>query len=192
MLPQAMPITTLFDVKCPVVRLTGSIDIKLALDLIDEIRLLRQYYQFREIELEIESPGGTIDALHYIVQSVLPLRDQVVLRTRALNEVCSAAAMLLSLGTVGQRSASQFSRLLYHHSRTVFPETTARTHEQLREVSRRMREWDDKLMDMIVNHICADGSEAAQYRRRLRSLFRKEVFISGDEALQMRLIDRVL
>lgn len=189
-----MPITTLLHSHAPCVRLTGEIDMPVCLALVDEIRLLRSYYQFRTIELQIDSPGGSVDGLLYILQSTKEWRggQGLVLRTVALNEVYSAAAMLLSLGTVGHRQAMSSSRLLYHPMRTVFSQNTVRTVSQLKTTSRKLEEWDSRFLDIVTEHACADVEERPHYRRKLKRLFSQERMVDPAEAKKYRLIDKVV
>jgi ATP-dependent Clp protease protease subunit len=189
-----MSITTLLDVACPSIRLTGEIDMPACYALIDEMKLLHDYYRFRTIELQIDSPGGSADALGYLVLSLRDWREGNgrTLKTVALNQACSAAALLLSLGTMGHRQASPASRLLYHPMRTEFSQGTVRTGAQLRMTSRLIEEWDGKFLDMLASHVCREESERPAYRRKLKRLFQKERFIEPNEAVSYCLIDKVV
>ena len=115
-----------------------------------------------------------------------------MLKTVGLNQVSSAAAMLLSFGTVGHRSAMASSRLLYHQIRTEFSHGTIKTVAQLRVTSRLLEEWDAKFLDMLAEHICQDGRRKASIRRKLEILFQKDKFIDAHEALSYGLIDTVV
>jgi ATP-dependent Clp protease, protease subunit len=188
-----MPITTTLDASVPVIRLTGEIEMTVAYALLDEIKLLHNYYQFRTIDLHIDSPGGNADALHYLVHALEPWRrgEGRVLRTFGMNEVASAAAMLLSFGTLGHRTASKRSRLLYHSVRTVYRENGAHTVAQLRVVTRRLERWDHWFVDLLAEHTLQDAGDAVSYRRKVSRLMRQERFISPQQALELKLIDRI-
>ncbi len=184
----------MLDVKCPSIRLTGDIDMPVCYALIDELKLLREYYQFRTIELQIDSPGGSAEALHHML---LSMRDWTqgngrVLKTVALSQACSAAALLLSFGTIGHRRAMASSRLLYHPMRTVFNQNTVQTVSQLKMMSRHMEEWDGRFLDMLAEHVHTCPDERAAYRRRMKRLFKKEIFLDAQEAVALRLIDGVM
>jgi ATP-dependent Clp protease, protease subunit len=189
----AMPISTTLGSKLPVIRLTCEIDMPVAFALLDEIKLLHDYYQFREIELQIDSPGGSADALHHLLQSLEPWRsgNGRTLLTVGLNEIASAAALLLSFGTVGHRSVSAHSRLLYHAIRKVEREGVSQTVAQMRVATRRLGQWDDCFMDMLVVHIEKDKNKQPAARKKLRQLFRKERWITAEEALALGLIDSI-
>lgn len=182
----------MMNANCPVIRLTGAIEMTVAYALLDEVKLLHDYYQFRTIVLEIDSPGGDVDALHYIVQVLAPWRrgEGRVLKTRALNQAASAGAMLLSFGTLGHRSASQHSRLLYHNIRTVFADGSAHTLAQLKTRGKWLGVWEKKFIDMLVEHV-GEAEDRAVYRKRLHRLMKQERFITAAQALELKLIDTV-
>jgi ATP-dependent protease ClpP protease subunit len=188
-----MPITTTLDAAVPVIRLTGEIEMPVAYSLIDEIKLLHGYYQVRTIDLHIDSLGGSADALRYIVHSLDAWRNGEgrVLRTFGINEVASAAAMLLSLGTFGHRTASKRSRLLYHSVRNVQYQNTSHTAAQLSAVKRRLERWDHWFVDMLAEHTKHGGGDAVSYRRKVTRLLHQERFISPEQAMELKLIDRV-
>jgi ATP-dependent protease ClpP protease subunit len=191
-----MPISTSLDASGPIIRLTGDIEMPLAYALVDEFSLLHDYYQFRTIELHIDSPGGSADALHYLVHALKPWSkgEGRILRTFGINEVASAAAMLLSFGTVGYRAASKRSRLLYHSVRNLQRENTSHTVAQLKVVTRKLESWDRMFVDLLTEHSLSgrNGEDAAQFRARLRRLMRKERFIAPDVAQEMKLLDQVI
>jgi ATP-dependent protease ClpP protease subunit len=189
-----MPIATFLDTSCPSIRITGDIDMPLCFVLIDEMKLLHDYYQFRTIELQIDSPGGSADALRYLVTSIADWRqgNGRVLKTLALNRVCSAAAILLSFGTMGHRRALASSRLLYHPVRTVFPQGTVHTVAQLRMTSMDLEDCDSKFLDLLAEHVCRRSNMVDPYKRRLKRLFETERYIEPGEAKRMKLIDEVV
>ena len=191
-----MPISTILDAHAPVIRLTGEIDLPVSYALLDELNLLHDYYQFREVELHIDSPGGSADALQFLVHALAPWRkgEGRVLRTFGMQDVASAAAMLLSFGTVGHRAAAKHSRLLYHSVRTVQRETTIHTVAQLRRATRSLEDCDRYFVDLLIEHTCdtADSTGVSAYRRKLTRLMRRDRYISPEQAHALRLIDRVV
>jgi len=192
-----MPIISMLDCRCPIIRLTGDIDMPLCYALIDEIKLLHGYYQYRTIELEIDSPGGNADALHHLVQFLAPWSrgEGRILRTKGPNEVCSAAAILLSFGTLGHRVASSHSRLLYHHVRKTFPNGSSQTVSELLSSGKRLDAWEKTFLEQLVEHLGrlpGPIENIGAYRKRLRRLLAQERFIGAAEACELGLIDRVV
>lgn len=104
-----------------VVRLLVPLDRESVFALIDEFELLQSYYRYRYICLEIDSPGGEATALQYLLARIAQWRSEqgLVLSTRALSAVSSAAAIILSLGSHGHRRAHESARLLYHSGRAM-------------------------------------------------------------------------
>jgi hypothetical protein len=54
-----MPVLTILDAKVPVIRIAGGIDMPMVFGPLDELQLLHGYCQFRDIELQIDIPGGS-------------------------------------------------------------------------------------------------------------------------------------
>jgi ATP-dependent protease ClpP protease subunit len=127
-----MPIATTLERSVAVIRLTGEIEMPVSYALLDELKLLHNYYQFRTVELQIDGLGGNADALHHLVQSLSAWRkgEGRILRTLGLNEVASAAALLLSFGTLGHRCLFAHSRVLCHPGH-IKPEGDASYHKKL-------------------------------------------------------------
>jgi ATP-dependent protease ClpP protease subunit len=191
----AMPLSVSLDARLPVIRLTGEIDMTLALALLDELALLYGYYQYRNVELQINSPGGDASALHYLVEQLAPWRkaEGRTLKTAAMSDVCSAAAMLLSFGTNGHRSAMKHSRLLYHAARTIYTAGASQTGSELKAATRRLERWDKYFVDLMAEHIASgDAGEQAACKKKLKRLFQQEKYITPEEACRLRLIDHVL
>ena len=100
----------------PIVNFTGPLKDESCINLIDQIRALRDELFFSEIQLRISSPGGQLSALKYFAESVHELQaDGLKIATHAITTVASAAAVMLSLGDM--RTAHRKSVLLYHTGR---------------------------------------------------------------------------
>ena len=128
------------------VSVVGEIDEGLILELVDTIQYLCENNFYREVELEIASPGGSTHALDYFVEALAGFRERGwTIATRALTTASSAAAVLVSLGD--RRVASRSSLLLYHTGRIRLPETdvnasrAATMLEALDGADRRLVEW---------------------------------------------------
>jgi ATP-dependent protease ClpP protease subunit len=191
-----MPITTLLDVKCPSIRLTGEIDMDMGYALIDELKLLHDYYQYRTIELEIDSPGGDGEAINHLVQFLAPWSrgEGRILKTRGLNQAGSAAAFLLSFGTLGHRTAYRHTRLLYHHVRRVFPNGCSRTVSQLRGEGKQLETWENNFLEQLIAHVGRLPGRKVNsnaYRKCLHRLMALDRPIDAKQACELGLIDRI-
>jgi ATP-dependent protease ClpP protease subunit len=76
------------------------------------------YYHYESVTLKLNSPGGAVVGLEYILECIDGWRARGrQVHTLAMFRASSAAALLMSLGEVGKRAAHRNSSLLYHHAR---------------------------------------------------------------------------
>ena len=151
-----------------VVRLAGEIEDQLVLDLCDEIELAIEYYHYREIEIRINSPGGSVAALEHYMDRLKRWRrgKELVIATTAMSTVSSAAAVILSLGTIGHRRAHASARLLYHNVRTRMPGGGyGLTAEQLLTIGKGFDGIDKHISGELLRHI----GPLASTRGKIRS-----------------------
>ena len=139
-----------------VISFNQQVDSASILNLCEEIDTAVDDYHYRKVQIRIESPGGEIDALQYYIDK-LPQwrRKQVQLETMALMQSSSAAALMLSLGDLGKRSAAPSANLLYHNAR-VYGSREPLTSEGLGELERRLSRIDDKMLMRLLRHLYAD------------------------------------
>ena len=83
--------------------------------LVERIHAVSQELYYRDVELQILSPGGAASSLRYYVAALEAFKGNLEITTRALTAASSASAIMLSLGD--HRRASIASQLLYHNAR---------------------------------------------------------------------------
>lgn len=122
-----------------VARLVGEVGVESILSLCDRIDLALEYYQYADIVIQLASPGGAVTALEHFLTRLTQWRATpgVHIETVALTHAASAAALILSLGDIGCRSAYASSELLYHSSRMTTGGGTARTSRSTHSSRRR-------------------------------------------------------
>ncbi|MGJ7917749.1 ATP-dependent Clp protease proteolytic subunit [Massilia sp. LXY-6] len=99
-------------------KLNGTICQEAAMDFRERLDLLVRYYQHRHLTLHINSNGGEVGSLRYMLDGMrLHRQDGITFATVASFSACSAAAVLLASGEPRRRSVSRQSSLLFHHSR---------------------------------------------------------------------------
>ena len=113
------PISVSYDNHHAIVLFNCGVNPKAIATLVETLRHLIEGLQYDRIELQILSPGGDIPALHYYIAALQKWKNAVHFHTRALTDVSSASAIMLSLGD--KRTASVASQLLYHHARYTHP-----------------------------------------------------------------------
>ncbi|MCL1894882.1 MAG: type IV secretory system conjugative DNA transfer family protein, partial [Holophagaceae bacterium] len=202
-------------------RLQGEVTADSILKLCDEIDNAIEYLQLRHVRIEICSPGGVIKALqHYLCKLAEWRQKGVTIATTALIDASSAAAMLLSLGDVGYRTAYSTASLLYHNSRVSA--TSFGTAESLGKLTGDLQRIDNLMQTELVKHIYDNekaraqinlsklhASEIAenlqirksrfkngfptrkQYETVLKQLFDLDKPIRPEEAILLGLIDRI-
>ena len=140
-----------------IVTFTGNVTESSIIDLVGAIDRLRSDYFYRRIELRIASPGGDVVALDYFIDALSNWKRQALtVITRALTTCSSAAAIMLSLGD--RREASPSSILLYHYSRISVEHRGPMTSDSAEEVSRRLKNVDDRMRTRLVDRVVARGA----------------------------------
>jgi ATP-dependent protease ClpP protease subunit len=146
-----------------------EIDDDSILELCDHIETAFGYYSCGHVELRINSPGGSVAALeHYIsrLRGWMGGGRRPVLATTAMSSVSSAAAVILSLGTIGHRRAYPSARILYHNARARIPDGAMLTAGQLATMGSGIEKADLAILEELTRHIGA----LAALRGRIKSL----------------------
>ena len=133
----------------------------------------------RDIQIYINSPGGSFTALTAIYDTMQYVRPDI--QTVCMGQAASAAAVLLAAGTPGKRYALANSRILIHQPYTEGGGQASDVEIQAREILR-MRAM---LESMIAKH---SGRTEDQVREDIE----RDKILTADEALDYGLIDRVL
>ena len=135
-----------------VVVLDGDVDKASCRALLDAIGTAVDYYGYRLVEIQIDSPGGNGRPLKHLLDRLDLYRVQGVrFRTSALSIASSAGAVLVALGD--ERVAAPGSRLLFHGSWLYRRgQLTARDCAGLHA---RLSRSDDKLLYRLVDRAFA-------------------------------------
>ncbi|MBS1681667.1 MAG: ATP-dependent Clp protease proteolytic subunit [Bacteroidetes bacterium] len=144
-----------YEKACAVIRLIGEVNNQSIFALCDEIDLAIEYYNYKKIDIQIDSPGGAITSLDYYLSKLHKWQQRygVIIGTLGLTKIASSAAMILSLGTIGYRRAYQSSQLVYHNSRIITSKAEVWTKERLDYTNKSLAETDGRLITRLVKHI---------------------------------------
>ena len=152
-MPKDFEITSLYRHDEAVIRIHGPISEESIIVLCDEINLALDYYYYPQLILQIDSPGGSATALDYYIQQLSQWRRrQVRIATEALTAAYSAAAIMLSLGDIGQRRAHVKSKLLYHNPRVVTNGAAIDT-RMVMDIYRQLSYFKDSMVDSLAQHV---------------------------------------
>jgi len=108
------PYTKLFEDR--IIFLGTPISDEIANAVMAQLLCLQQMDAERDIEIYINSPGGSFTALTAIYDTMRYIKPDV--RTVCLGQAASAAAVILAAGTKGKRLALPNSRILIHQPAT--------------------------------------------------------------------------
>jgi len=108
------PYTKLFEDR--IIFLGTPISDDIANAVMAQLLCLQQMDAERDIEIYINSPGGSFTALTAIYDTMRYIKPDV--RTVCLGQAASAAAVILAAGTKGKRLALPNSRILIHQPAT--------------------------------------------------------------------------
>lgn len=115
--------------------------------------ILINYYQHSRIILKINSPGGEINSLMHLVNCFAHYRrNGIQMITQGELSVASAAAVLLSMGEIGERQLnSTNTQLLFHDARTNG--TGEQTQRISSEIASRLSCATMRLVETIARHV---------------------------------------
>lgn len=133
----------------------------------------------RDINIYINSPGGSFTALTAIYDTMSFIRPDVA--TYCMGQAASAAAVLLAAGTPGKRHALAHSRVLIHQPYSEGGGQGSDIEIQAREILR-MRAL---LEQMLARHT---GRAEEQVRRDIE----RDKILTAAEAKEYGIVDEVL
>ncbi len=164
-----------------IVFLGVQIDDASADDVMAQLLVLESQDPDRDIQMYINSPGGSFTAMTAIYDTMQYIRPQI--QTTVLGQAASAAAVLAAAGTPGKRLALPNARILIHQPSTgdAGRGQASDIEIQAREILR-MREW---LETTLAHHSNRTVEQVNQDIDR-------DNILSAQEALEYGLIDQVL
>ena len=135
----------------------------------------------KDINLYINSPGGDVNAMFAIYDTLSYIRPNV--STICYGQAASAAAVLLACGTPGKRLALPNARVLIHQPATgdAGRGQASDIEIQAKEILR-LRTW---LEETLSNH-------SNRSQQQVNNDIERDTILSADEALEYGLIDQVL
>ena len=133
----------------------------------------------KDISLYINSPGGDINALFAIYDTLQYIRPDVT--TICFGQAASAAAVLLAAGTPGKRLALPHSRILIH-------QPYAGAHGQVSDIeiaSREIQRLKAQLEEVLARH-------TGQDLEKIQSDTDRDYVMTAAEAQQYGIIDEII
>lgn len=162
-----------------IVFIFGEITSDMACSIIAQLLLLETSDPKKDIQLYINSPGGSVTA-GLAIYDVMK-RVSCDIATMAVGSCASMAAVLLSAGTPGKRYALEHSEVMIH-------QPLGGTQGQATDIlihAERMRKTRDTLNGLLAQFTGRDKSVIAQDTER-------DYFLDAHEAQDYGLIDHII
>ncbi|GAA3468843.1 ATP-dependent Clp protease proteolytic subunit [Nonomuraea roseola] len=155
------------------------IDDTSANDVMAQLLTLEGLDPDRDIQLYINSPGGSFTAMTAIYDTMQFVRPEI--QTVCIGEASSAAAVLLAAGAPGKRAALPHARILLHQPAT---EGARGQSSDLEIHAREILRMRDQQEEILAKHT---GRPAAEVRKDIE----RDRFMTAEQARTYRLIDDV-
>lgn len=155
------------------------IDDDIANLVIAQMLFLQKEDPDRDIELYINSPGGSVIAGLAIYDTMQIIKPDIA--TMCVGHAMSMGAVLLAGGTKGKRLALPNSRIMIHQGSAGFQGTPSDIDIVAREVLR----YKSLLIDLITKH-------SGQPREKVEKDIDRDYYMSPDEAVEYGIVDKVL
>ena len=133
----------------------------------------------KDIQLYINSPGGSVTALLAIYDTMQYVKPDVA--TTCMGQAASAAAVLLSAGAPGKRLGLPHSRILIHQPSGGAEGQSVDIEIQAREIIRMRRMLDE----ILATHTGQDVEKIARDTDR-------DFILDAGQALEYGLVDEIL
>jgi len=174
------PYTKLFEDR--IIFLGSPISDDVANAVMAQLLCLQSMDADRQIDIYINSPGGSFTALTAIYDTMRYIKPDI--QTTCLGQAASAAAVLLAAGTKGKRLALPNSRILIHQPAISGEGTYGQSSDleiQAKEILR---------IRALMEHMIAEntGQSVEQVSRDVE----RDKYLTAQEAIEYGLIDEVL
>ncbi|WP_354640393.1 ATP-dependent Clp protease proteolytic subunit [Kitasatospora camelliae] len=172
------PYAKLFEER--IIFLGSQVDDVSANDIMAQLLCLESMDPDRDIQVYINSPGGSFTALTAIYDTMQFVKPDI--QTVCMGQAASAAAVLLAAGTPGKRTALPNARILIHQPYTETGRGQVSDLEIQANEILRMRE---QLETMLSKH-------SNKPIEQVRDDIERDKILTAEEALEYGLIDQII
>jgi len=143
----------------------GAICLDGAMAVERQLGSLFGYYKYTDICLRLESPGGSIDAMQFILRKMRDYEARGMEVAVCSTFLCaSAAAFILAMGQWGTRYVDRSSNLLFHSAR-VATGGHGMTAEVSTNLSQTLLNLDLRIVEVVVERIIAKAGGEVEFAR---------------------------
>ena len=158
---------------------TGALDDGVANLLIAQLLHLEADDPGKDIRLYINSPGGDMNALFAVYDTMQVIRSDI--STVCIGQAASAAAVILAGGTAGKRFTLPTSRVLIHQPHGGAQGQSSDIEIQVRE----MVYLRERMVQALAHH-------TGQSEERILADIDRDYIVRGEAAVAYGLVDHVL
>ena len=162
-----------------IVFLGTPIDDNVANAIIAQLLFLEADDPDKDINIYINSPGGSVTAGMAIYDTMQFVKPDIT--TICVGQAASMGALLLTAGTKGKRYSLPHSRILLHQPMGGFSGQASDIDIHAREIMRLKQD-----LNLILQH------HTGQNLERLQQDTDRDFFMSGEQALEYGVIDKVI
>jgi ATP-dependent Clp protease, protease subunit len=162
-----------------VVFLTGEIDDTVANLIVAQLLHLESEEPAKDINLYVNSPGGEMNALFAIYDTMQFIGADVA--TTCVGQAASSAAVLLAAGAPGKRSTLPHARVLIHQPWGGVQGQSVDIEIQAREVMAQRRQ----MIEALARH-------SGQPADRIEQDIDRDFILRGEAAVEYGLVDHVI
>jgi ATP-dependent Clp protease protease subunit len=162
-----------------IVFLGQAVDDQIANIVVAQLLYLAQDDPDREIQLYINSPGGSVDAGLAIYDTMQLIKPPVL--TTCVGMAASMGAWILAGGVKGRRAALPNSRILIHQGSSGFRGTASDIEVHAREMVR----LETRMVEMMAH-------DTGQTAERVRRDIDHDYWMNAQEALDYGVIDQII
>jgi ATP-dependent Clp protease, protease subunit len=162
-----------------VIFLVGPVEDHIANLVVAQILFLESENPDKDIHLYINSPGGSVSAGLSIYDTMQFVKPDI--STMCIGQAASMGALLLAGGAAGKRFGLPHARIMIHQPLGGFQGQASDIDIHAREILR----VRDRLNDILAKH-------TGQPLDRIREDTDRDRFMTGTEAVEYGLIDRVM
>jgi len=162
-----------------IIFLGSAIDSEIANLIVAQLLFLESEDPEKDISFYINSPGGVVTAGMAIYDTIQYIKPDVA--TVCIGQAASMGALLMAAGKKGKRVALPNSRIMIHQPSGGAQGQSTDIQIQANEIQR----MKDTLNQILADHTGQDIEKVAADTER-------DYFMSGDEALEYGIVDRVV
>jgi ATP-dependent Clp protease protease subunit len=173
-----------------IIMLNGGVEDHMANAIIAQMLFLESDNPEADINLYINSPGGSVTAGLAIYDTMQYIKPDV--RTIVMGQAASMGSFLAQAGAPGKRIVLPESRTMIHRVSSGTPSTRGSVHVQELEFEDAKRHLDEsKRLNERLTELYVKHNTAGKQYEELFETMKFDTFLSADEAVKYGLADQV-